>query len=531
MARLNGMERISPGRNLQLIPYSLFARARALDTVDTTNPRFRTDSEIRAGLDTKMIVSDALTFDFALNPDFSQVESNEPQVTINERFEVFFPEKRPFFLENSDFFKTPVNLFFSRRIADPQFGARMTGKVGRWALGLLGMDDRGPGNNRLPSDPLSGHRAGAGVLSVHREFGDQNLMGVLVTSRDFASSSNRVFSFDTRLKLSPNWVFTGQMIKSYTRNLDGTRHSGPAFSTGMVYSARHLTYSGSYEDRSPNFDGNQLGFIPRVDTRQMTHYLNYLWRPEGRHVLSLGPTVSTLINWNHQGQVQDWSVDGGFGISFANATQVNVSQSEAFELFNNLGFRKQSTAFSFSTEPLRWFGISATYGWGANINFSPAAGLSPFLANSTTGTFELTLRPTPQLRLDHTYIYSRLGTRSENPSGVPASTSIFNNHIVRWKANYQFTRALSLRAIVDYNAVLANPSLIAQQRTKNLTGDILLVYLLNPGTALYIGYTDRRENLALDPALPPSMQLQRIVRPTTSTGRQFFVKLSYLFRF
>jgi hypothetical protein len=103
--------------------------------------------------------------------------------------------------------------------------------------------------------------------------------------------------------------------------------------------------------------------------------------------------------------------------------------------------------------------------------------------------------------------------------------------IVRWRANYQFTRALSLRAIVDYNSVLANPQLIAQEKTKQLTGDILLTYLLNPGTALYIGYTDRYENLALDPTLPPSLRLQRIGEPTTSTGRQFFIKLSYLFRF
>ena len=78
-----------------------------------------------------------LTLDFTVNPDFSQVESDEPQVTVNHRFEVFFPEKRPFFLENAGFFATPINLFFSRRILDPQFGARMTGKLGRWAPGAL----------------------------------------------------------------------------------------------------------------------------------------------------------------------------------------------------------------------------------------------------------------------------------------------------------------------------------------------------------------------------------------------------------
>jgi hypothetical protein len=532
MATLGGLKRISPGRNVQLIPYGLFARARALDTVDPNNPRLRTDSEVRAGLDAKVVVRDALTFDVALNPDFSQVESNQPQVTINERFEVFFPEKRPFFIENADFFRTPVNLFFSRRIADPQFGVRVTGKVGRWALAALGMDDRGPGNGRLASDLLRGDRAGVGVLSVHREFGGQNIIGVLMTSRDFASSSNRVFSIDTRLKLSPNWVFSGQAIQSYTRDLNGQRRSGPAFLADITHTGRHLTYSASYEDRSPNFDANPLGFIQRVDIRQMEHFVNYLWRPEGRRVLNLGPSLTTLVNWNHQGRMQDWFASSGFAVFFASATQVRFSRTETYELFDNVGFRKGDTGVSFSTEPRQWLGISLSYSKGTNVNFSPAAGLSPFLGNSRTSNFELTLRPTPRLRFDQTYIYSRLGTRQGfTPPGVPASASIFNNHLFRWKVNYQFTRALSLRAILDYNAVLANPSLIAQERTKSLTGDILLTYLLNPGTALYIGYTDRHENLALDPTLPPSLRLHRIRGPNTSTGRQFFVKLSYLFRF
>jgi len=91
--------------------------------------------EHRAGLDAKFVVKDSLSFDFTLNPDFSQVESDDPQVTVNQRFAVFFPEKRPFFIENAGFFATPIDLFFSRQIAQPQFGSRMTGKLGngRWA--------------------------------------------------------------------------------------------------------------------------------------------------------------------------------------------------------------------------------------------------------------------------------------------------------------------------------------------------------------------------------------------------------------
>src|SRR5207248_4049143 len=96
----------------------------------------------RLGVDAKLVVRDALTLDATINPDFSQVETDDPQVTVNERFEVFFPEKRPFFIENSGYFQTPVNLFFSRRIVDPGAGLRLSGKAGRWALGAIAINDR-----------------------------------------------------------------------------------------------------------------------------------------------------------------------------------------------------------------------------------------------------------------------------------------------------------------------------------------------------------------------------------------------------
>lgn len=150
MAHLEGLERISPGRNLQFIPYGIFSRARFLDE---QAPAFRRDAEARGGLDARLVLRDALTVDVALRPDFSQVESDEPQVTTNQRYEVFFPEKRPFFIENAGFFETPinakgfyepvVNLFFSRRIADPEYGVRLTGKVGPWVAALANWDRQG----------------------------------------------------------------------------------------------------------------------------------------------------------------------------------------------------------------------------------------------------------------------------------------------------------------------------------------------------------------------------------------------------
>src|SRR5579859_268158 len=154
-APVNGLEHVSPGRNIQFIPYGMLAGNHFLNQpTDATAPAYKNVFEHRAGLDAKFVANDSLTFDVTLNPDFSQVESDDPQVTVNQRFAVFFPEKRPFFIENAGFLMTPVNLFFSRQIMNPQFGARVTGKVGQWTIGALVIDDRQPGQDQPSGSPF-----------------------------------------------------------------------------------------------------------------------------------------------------------------------------------------------------------------------------------------------------------------------------------------------------------------------------------------------------------------------------------------
>ncbi len=221
-ATAGGIAGVSPGRNVQLIPYGTFTGARLFD--DAT-ARYARRNEGRAGLDVKLVPRDAVTLDFTINPDFSQVESDEPQVTVNQRFEVFFPEKRPFFLENADYFASPITLFFSRRLGDPQFGARMTGKYGKWATGALVMDDRAPGRMADPAGAGAGERALAVVGTARREFANQSNLGFFYTSRDFGASSNRVGSVSTHLRLDTNWYIDGQAAGSRDTGLTVTSTS------------------------------------------------------------------------------------------------------------------------------------------------------------------------------------------------------------------------------------------------------------------------------------------------------------------
>jgi hypothetical protein len=517
-AELKGLEGVSPGRNVQVIPYGTFAAARFLDRDAAA---YDTANDGRAGVDAKVVVRDAMTVDLTARPDFSQVESDEPQVTVNQRFEVFFPEKRPFFLENAAYFRTPITLFFSRRIRDPQGGVRLTGKVGGWAIGALTTDDRAPGRAVAADDPLHGEHAFNGVFGVRREFNGSSA-GALVTTRDFGPSFNRIASATARLRLNPQWYFEGQAAAADTRGIDGAARRDGAYSADLSRFTRGFSYQLNYNDIGKDFR-TALGFVPRTDIRQGTQYMQYRWHPKKGPFLSYGPNSFVQATWDHAGQLQDWTVRFPFQMDFKGLTGVFARRVESMERFGGVDFRENENSVFFYTSYVRWMDVNLYVATGARPNFYPGEGIAPFLADFRDAQVSLSFRPAKGLLLDETYIFSHLGA----PRGGPHRGTVFDNHIARSRVNYQFTRELSLRAILDYNGVLANSSLVALDRTKRVSADFLLTYLVNPGTALYVGYTDGYENVAFDRITGVSLQR----RPTTSTGRQFFVKTSYLFRF
>ncbi|MEO8592602.1 MAG: DUF5916 domain-containing protein [Candidatus Solibacter sp.] len=519
LGSMGGLEGISPGRNLQIIPYAAFAGSHFLDNPTAGVPWFRGKNDFRAGLDAKAVLHDSLTLDVAINPDFSQVESDDPQVTVNQRFEVPFPERRPFFLENTAYFTTPENLFFSRRIVDPEFGARLSGKVGRWNLGLLGIDDRAAGQALEASGPHFGERAAIGVLRVQREFGRQSNIGMLMTDREFAGGYNRVEAIDTRVKLNDNWTMSAQAMASQTTFEDGTHSGGDAFNVDLYRGSRRWFADWSYLDRGEGFH-TDLGFVNRVNMRQAQQFLRRRFFLKSKAVISVNPTFSSMILFDHRGVQQEWHVSPGFQIEMARNTFFSVNRGDVFERFQNINFRHGGSGLGFHSEYFKRATMDLNYGRSTSINYSPAGGLDPFLANERNWQVALTFRPMSRLKLDEVYIGTSLR--------LPAA-GVFVNHLARSRLNYQFNRELSLRMIVDYNAVLENPALVNLTRQKRLTGDVLLTYLIHPGTALYVGYTDRIENLALFPGAPPAVG--RIAFPSTTTARQFFAKVSYLFRF
>ena len=526
---LRGLTNVSPGKNLQFIPYTTFRSFRLLQT-DTIPPGFITDSsDPAAGLDAKFVLKDSYVFDLALNPDFSQVESDEPQVTVNERFEVFFREKRPFFLENAQFFETPMNLVFTRRIADPEFGGRFTGKHGPYTLGFLYTNDEAPGKIVPESSPLSGSHANFAIARISRDILSQSSAGLLFTSRSFEGANNEVLGGDFRLRLGDHWQATGQGVGSRIAEIDGVEKRGAAYLAQVKRSGRNFGLDLSYEDISPEFN-TLAGFIPRVDYRATNLTTQYYFRPEGKVLISWGPEINALESWDHQGTRLDSIIAPAFFVEMQRRTnlrfkyfdfQQRVRPVDFPRLAGDVDFNTPSWSVEFTTSYWKQGTVNLNYQRGKDINFVPAPGEIPSIADSTFLSAELILRPLQRMQMRNSYLFTALRNGED---------TIFNDHIVSIRTNYQFTRAFSLRLILQYETTITNRALTNLDDRRNLNADVLFTYLLNPWTALYVGYNGNRQNFNL---IDDDINGPRVIRTRgtlLNDANQFFMKFSYLFR-
>ncbi len=548
-----GMEKISPGRNFQLIPYGVFRSFKELDLRDPANPAYTQRAAFgQIGLDAKAVLKDKFVLDATVNPDFSQIESDDPQVTVNQRFEVEFPEKRPFFLENSNYFQTPIQLLFTRRIADPKWGVRLTGKDGPWSVGALVAQTDSPGEAVTPpssdyaGNPLFGKHALFAIGRVSRDIGTQSSIGLLYADREAGGFYNRVGSVDGRFKLNENWTASVQGVFSATINPDdpyfnlfNTSGRYQAGSAGEVVAQRDglkLNYFLDYTDRSPNFR-ILTGFDPQPDLHNLYQRLQYTFRPEGRHLISWGPMFEQFISYDHEGHEIGYGYFPSARVELMGQTFIQVLYAAEMEGlrhqdFDNIPdfqqYRRHTTDITLDSNYFRKFSLHGDFRWGTRINYDAPGILPPFLASRTSGNIQLTVRPTRSLKIDNTYLFFRL----HHCPDCTTPLGSLNNHIIRTRVNYQFTKELSFRFIGQYSAVLANPDFTSLATTKNFNADFLITYLVHPSTALYVGYNSNLENI--DPTLAPdgSGGVNHLADGRLhNDGRNFFVKASYLFRF
>jgi len=530
-ALLNGIRDVSPGSNYLIIPF-LFAReADALNPAMAGGPGFEATSEQELGVDAKFVFNDSMVLDVTLNPDFSQIESDEPQVTVNERFEVQFPERRPFFVVSADFFATDSALVSTRRIIDPEGGLRFTGRSGDYGFGGIVVNDIAPGQGRADTDPLAGEKANIAILRGFRDFGEQDRYGFLISDREFGDGYNRVASIDGRIKLSENWISQLQVIGSETEPYsgDGETYTGVQRNFQINHVGRNWNTHTHFIEASPGFR-TDLGFMARFfrpDTSGMHQRIAYTWFPDDLPLNSIDTIWFGVY-------LEDWAGTKIYhqnGPSFGFATDTSeltlgwtgyneiLRPGDYSGLMTTQNHNYDDWQVTFENNSLNTLEFELGYRAGSTLNLVPGIGTLPYVADHSRVTADVLWRPTDRLRVSNTYLL----TEVENSAGAP----IFSNEIIRSNWNYQFTREWSLRFIAQYEETEGGP-LTRLEDEKNLNFDVLLRYVINPWSAFYAGYNSNSSNFEIveyegERELVNATDLRR-------DGDQFFVKFSYLFQ-
>ncbi|MFZ1941126.1 MAG: DUF5916 domain-containing protein [Terracidiphilus sp.] len=542
---LHDLEGISGSHNLQINPYVLGQNERSLVDIDPTNPFISSrHAEVTAGGEIKWILQDSIVLDATINPDFSDIESEQPQFTVDQRYPVYFPELRPFFLENANYFLTPINLVYTRNIVHPEYGIRLTGKMDHTNVGLFATDDRQPGEAVAPGDPLYLKHATVAVGRVSQDLGKGSSLGLIYTDEEFGQGWNRIGGVDSTILFDKHWTAHGQMVESSTMGDEdsGTPtpySAGPAGEIQVQRSGHAFNLNDNYIDVSTGFQ-TQLGFIQSANVRNNFAHATYQWFPTHKFYQSWGFESSENFAFDHQGDrvFRYFSFDPFLllprniviaPIVGENSDTLSPLNYPALTQFHN--FTENFVGFVLRGAPLSQFNFNLQTFRSGNVNYNPVTGQAPFLLNQETVSLLFTVQPVRQLTIDNTYLLDR-------DHAVSNGALVYESQTMRSKVNYQFTRSISARVIAEYDSTLANPLETSLLRTREFASQALLTWLPYPGTAVYIGYSDDLQNLdrSLCNRLPngscdPNNTTPPRAGPLFNDGRQVFIKASYLLRF
>ena len=341
---LTGLEGISVERTIELIPSATVSQnsrfVGSFPPLPLTGDPGRIVNEpigFDVGLTAKFIPSSAVTVDLAINPDFAQVEADQLVVTANQRFPIFFPEKRPFFLEGIEIFRTPITAVHTRSIVDPDVAVKTTGKMGRNTFGVMVASDNGPGNLSAddrgslascierrallkPSEVCNAERfvdknAYIGVLRLKRDVGKENSLGMIATSYNFIEKHNQVFGFDGRFRLDQKTTASFQVLGTTSRNFffdpdDGVNRyrTGNGFGYAGSYnvSGRNWGYEFYGEGFTQDYRAD-VGFFQRTNSNFNYGFIRYNSDPDPKKkIISFHYHTLAQVQYNWQAQMYTW---------------------------------------------------------------------------------------------------------------------------------------------------------------------------------------------------------------------------------
>ncbi|MFK7956582.1 MAG: DUF5916 domain-containing protein [Lysobacterales bacterium] len=515
LEKFQGFANAKQGRDIEVTPTITVTRNEQRDEV-TDASLVSGDVDIEPGLDVSWGVTPNITLNGTLNPDFSQVEADVAQLDVNTTFALFFPERRPFFLEGADFFETPINAVYTRSVVDPDYGLRMTGKTGANAFGVFLADDTVtnflvPGS--LGSDLATLDQASTNaVVRYRRDILNNSSVGLLLTARQGDDYHNHVGGVDALWRLTDSDAISFQYLMADSENPTSVvddfglepETSGDGYRVSYEHNERNWFSSVRYEDYDDEFRAD-LGFFSRNNFDRAVVGAGYRWWGEAEKNWWNRIQIYSDYDITHDndGLLLEEELEFSANIQMPLQSFVSVGFGARDRFFDDVLFRENFYSVYAETQPWSGVRLEMFARFGDQIDF----------ANTQLGELtqinpelDLNLGKHLSISLDHTYQQLK---RDEG--------EIFTANQTDLRFSYQFNLRQRLRLTVQYTDVERNQALYQDEvdvRSKRLGTQLIYSYKVNPRTVLFAGYSDN----GLD-----NDEVDSIV----TTSRTLFVKLGY----
>ncbi|UCD63620.1 MAG: carbohydrate binding family 9 domain-containing protein [Candidatus Zixiibacteriota bacterium] len=524
---VDGITNVRPGKGVELLPTVVGNQYGQLADMDDPNSAFdNSDPDGEFSIGGKYAISSDLTVEAAYNPDFSQIESDAAQIDVNTTIALFYPERRPFFQEGSDIFRTLFNSFYTRMVNDPQFAAKLTGRTQRNSIGFMtALDENTPYMIPLHESSiiLNSKKSLVNAFRGIRTVGSDSKLGFILTDRRWTEGgSGSIAAVDYDIRLSNVYSIDGQWILSHTDEphdtgltegleglrfddgkhtvaFDGESYFGHAFITRFLRFSRNWNFGFDYNQVSPSYR-TQTGYDPTMNYRNADGWQNYTFRFDDGILESIRPGFFWQYRWNFNGIPKSGQINLNTTANF------RIAQSYAGLSYNRSGERVAGIWFDdlWMLDLDVGSNLTAEIGYDFSVRHGTNVARRLLVKGDETGIFfGLDLKPFDRLVIEPWVNYLR-STNHET------GEELYEGYIARSRFRYQVNRQFSVRLVVQYNDF-----------AERWEVDPLFTYRLSPFSVFYIGSTYDYDNMIEPTSEQKSWEL---------SSRQFFMKLSYLFQ-
>ncbi|MGH8949790.1 MAG: DUF5916 domain-containing protein, partial [Acidimicrobiia bacterium] len=514
---ITGFQGVTPGIDLQLTPTLTAARTDRREEFPEGDLE-SDDGDAEAGLTASWGVTPSLSLGATLNPDFNQVEADAAQLEVNQRFALFFPEKRPFFLEGADYFQIPGDLVFTRTVADPDVGVKLTGKEGADAIGAFATVDRinnliFPGSQESEQTSLDQDVTGV-VARYRRDVGEASTLGVAYTGREAEGYHNRLLAADGFLRFSPtqsaSFSVTGTTTDypdsvAFEFGQDPGSFTGLGYSVEYEYQSRDWNAAADWTDVRDDFRAD-FGFVPQVGFRGPEAELERIFWGDGEGWFNRF-SLEAEAEWQED---QDGDLLERQFVLAVNYEGPWQSHARAWTTWSRVAFAGETfdlvePRFEFEVRPAGWVGFGAFTSFGHEVDFDNVRRADEvFLVPG----FDLRVGRSFELGVDHTYQLLSLDDER-----------ILTANLTQLRALYHFNVRTFVRAIVQLRDNDFNPAMFEEEiepEEQRVFSQLLFSYKLNPQTVIFVGYSDNYQGTS-------EFDL-------TQSDRTFFFKVGYAWR-